>query len=142
MTLFIVASGPQISRQFLVGSLPGLTANLGIALLTTLTFAWMNNRPILILLCMYVGAIYGGSRSAILLNIRETPANAATALDAFPAGAIWQSRKGHGPLPPPVRLPAENDRMLALALVAPVLGDFALVLSAPTRFFCWHVRRC
>ena len=33
---------------------------------------------------IYAGAIYGGSRSAILLNIPGTPANAATALDGHP----------------------------------------------------------
>ena len=59
--------------------LPGLTATLGIALLTTLTFRMAPGDAILILICMYVGAIYGGSRTAILLNIPGTPANAASA---------------------------------------------------------------
>ena len=67
-----------------VGMMPGLTATLGIALLTTLTFRLDAGDAILILICMYVGAIYGGSRSAILLNIPGTPANAASALDGFP----------------------------------------------------------
>ena len=46
-----------------VGALPGLTATLGVALLTTLTFKMAAGDAILILICMYVGAIYGGSRS-------------------------------------------------------------------------------
>ncbi len=62
-----------------VGMMPGLTATLGIALLTTLTFRMGAGDAILILICMYVGAIYGGSRTAILLNIPGTPANAASA---------------------------------------------------------------
>ena len=41
-------------------------------------------QAILVLICTYVGAIYGGSRSAILLNIPGTPANAATTLDGYP----------------------------------------------------------
>ena len=41
---------------------------------------------LLILVCTYVGAIYGGSRSAILLNIPGTPASAASCL------AAWLSR--------------------------------------------------
>ena len=68
----------------IVGMTPGLTATLGVALMTTLTFQMDGERAILILICMYVGAIYGGSRSAILLNIPGPPANAATSLDGYP----------------------------------------------------------
>ncbi|MGR3661803.1 MAG: tripartite tricarboxylate transporter permease [Paracoccaceae bacterium] len=67
-----------------VGSLPGLTATMGVALLTSLTYSMEKDAAILVLICMYVGAIYGGSRSAILLNIPGTPASAATALDGYP----------------------------------------------------------
>ncbi len=67
-----------------VGSLPGLTATMGVALLTTLTYTMERDAAILVLICMYVGAIYGGSRSAILLNIPGTPASAATSLDGYP----------------------------------------------------------
>lgn len=67
-----------------VGSLPGLTATMGVALLTTLTYTLDRDSAILVLICMYVGAIYGGSRSAILLNIPGTPASAATSLDGYP----------------------------------------------------------
>lgn len=68
----------------MVGSLPGLTATMGVALLTTLTYSLDRDAAILVLICMYVGAIYGGSRSAILLNIPGTPASAATTLDGYP----------------------------------------------------------
>lgn len=67
-----------------IGALPGLTATMGVALLTTLTYSLPPNQAILVLICVYVGAIYGGSRSAILLNIPGTPANAATTLDGYP----------------------------------------------------------
>ena len=67
-----------------VGALPGLTATMGVALLTTLTYSLDRDAAVLVLICMYVGAIYGGSRSAILLNIPGTPASAATSLDGFP----------------------------------------------------------
>ncbi|AJC73255.1 transporter [Pseudothermotoga hypogea DSM 11164 = NBRC 106472] len=68
----------------LVGILPGLTATLGVAILTTLTFGFPPEVAIPMLLCVYVGAIYGGSRTAIVLNIPGTPANAATTVDGFP----------------------------------------------------------
>ena len=74
-----------------VGSLPGLTATMGVALLTTLTYTLDRDSAILVLICMYVGAIYGGSRSAILLNIPGTPASAATSLDGYPLAQRGQA---------------------------------------------------
>jgi putative tricarboxylic transport membrane protein len=68
----------------IIGMLPGLTATMGVALLTTLTFKMEAGNAIITLVCMYIGAIYGGSRSAILLNIPGTPANAATCVDGYP----------------------------------------------------------
>jgi putative tricarboxylic transport membrane protein len=65
----------------MVGCLPGLSATLCIALLTTLTVRMPANTAILILVCSYVGTLYGGSRSAILLNIPGTAANAASCAD-------------------------------------------------------------
>ena len=53
----------------IMGALPGLTATMALALMTTLTLKLPPNQALLILICTYVGAIYGGSRSAILLNM-------------------------------------------------------------------------
>ena len=66
-----------------VGCLPGLSATLCIALLTTLTMKLNAHDAILILVCSYVGTLYGGSRSAILLNIPGTAANAASCADGY-----------------------------------------------------------
>src|SRR4051794_3583830 len=67
----------------MVGCLPGLSATLCIALLTTLTIKLPANDAILILICSYVGTLYGGSRTAILLNIPGTAANAASCADGY-----------------------------------------------------------
>jgi putative tricarboxylic transport membrane protein len=108
-----------------VGALPGLTATLGVALLTTLTFRMSADAAILILICMYVGAIYGGSRAAILLNIPGTPANAATALDGFPLARAGRAGSAMG-IATSGSFLGGLIGMLALAFVAPVLGEFAL----------------
>src|SRR5918998_4523423 len=68
----------------LVGCMPGLSATLAISLLTTLTIKLPPNDAILILICAYVGTIYGGSRTAILLNIPGTAAHAAASLHGHP----------------------------------------------------------
>jgi putative tricarboxylic transport membrane protein len=108
-----------------VGALPGLTATLGLALLTTLTFRMESDIAILILICMYVGAIYGGSRSAILLNIPGTPASAATTLDGYPLARMGQAGRAMGVATSGSFL-GSMIGMLALALVAPVLANAAL----------------
>ncbi|MDK2883624.1 tripartite tricarboxylate transporter permease [Pseudothermotoga sp.] len=75
----------------LVGTLPGLTATLGVAILTTLTFGFPTKTAIGMLVGVYIGAIYGGSRTAIVLNIPGTPANAATTVDGFPLARSGQA---------------------------------------------------
>ena len=112
-----------------VGMLPGLTATLGIALLTTLTFTLPASDAILILICMYVGAIYGGSRSAILLNIPGTPANAASALDGFPLARAGQAGKAMG-IATSGSVAGSLIGMVFLALLAPLLAEFALRFGA------------
>ncbi|MFO7732009.1 MAG: tripartite tricarboxylate transporter permease [Spirochaetia bacterium] len=66
------------------GATPGLTATLGVALLTTLTYGMNQGTAMIALLGIYVGGVYGGSYSSILLNIPGTAAAAATALDGYP----------------------------------------------------------
>jgi putative tricarboxylic transport membrane protein len=113
----------------LVGALPGLTATLGVALLTTLTFKMAAGDAILILICMYVGAIYGGSRSAILLNIPGTPANAATTLDGFPLARQGLAGRAMG-IATSGSVLGTLVGILALATIAPVLAEFALEFGA------------
>jgi putative tricarboxylic transport membrane protein len=108
-----------------VGMLPGLTATLGLALMTTLTFKLASGDAILILICVYVGAIYGGSRSAILLNIPGTPANAATSLDGFPLARAGLAGKAMG-IATAGSVLGTLIGMVFLAIFAPILAEFAL----------------
>lgn len=109
----------------IIGMLPGLTATMGVALLTTLTFNMEPDSAILVLLCLYIGAVYGGSRSAILLNIPGTPANAATSVDGFPLARKGLAGKAIG-LATTASFLGSAVGLLVLALFTPLLGDFAL----------------
>src|SRR5688500_18866398 len=80
----------------LIGCMPGLSATLAIALLTTLTIKMPPNDAILILICAYIGTIYGGSRTAILLNIPGTAANAAACLDGYELAKAGQAGRAMG----------------------------------------------
>ncbi len=121
--LFDVLWSTQLG--IIVGMLPGLTATMGVALMTTLTFRMEASNAVLILVCMYVGAIYGGSRSAILLNIPGTPANAATAVDGYPLAKQGRAGRAIG-LATTGSFIGSIIGMIMLAFFTPLIGNFAL----------------
>jgi putative tricarboxylic transport membrane protein len=109
----------------IIGALPGLTATMGVALITTLTYKLQPDLAILVLMCVYVGAIYGGSRTAILLNIPGTPANAATTLDGFPLAKQGLAGRAMG-VATSGSVMGSIIGMFFLATLAPILGNYAL----------------
>src|ERR1700704_711489 len=113
----------------IVGCLPGLSATLCIALLTTLTIKMAPNDAILILICVYVGAIYGGSRTAILLNIPGTAANAAACLDGFALAQKGQAGRAMG-IATTGSVAGSLFGVVCLALFTPSLGEVALSFGA------------
>jgi putative tricarboxylic transport membrane protein len=117
-----------------IGALPGLTATMGVALLTTLTFGMGANVAMLVLVCVYVGAIYGGSRSAILLNIPGTPASAASTLDGFPLARQGLAGRAMGISTSGSWLGTLFGTLI-LALFAPAFGEFALQFGSYEMFW-------
>ncbi|MGD8764468.1 MAG: tripartite tricarboxylate transporter permease [Desulfobacteraceae bacterium] len=109
----------------IVGMLPGLTATMGIALLTGLTFQWESANAIVILIAMYVGAIYGGSRSAILVNIPGTPANAAACLDGHPLALQGKAGEAIG-IATTSSFLGSTIALFFMAFFTPYLGQIAL----------------
>ena len=109
----------------IIGMLPGLTATMGIALLTGLTFGMEPRMAIIILICVYVGAITGGSRSAILLNIPGTPANAAACLDGFPLAQRGEGGQAIG-LAATASFIGTVFGLFCMAFFTPLLGKIAL----------------
>ena len=67
----------------IVGTLPGLSATTGLALLTGITYFAGRETAMILMVGLYVGAIFGGSFSAILINIPGTGSAAATCLDGY-----------------------------------------------------------
>jgi len=116
-----------------VGVLPGVGPLAGISLLLPATFG-MPPVSALIMLCgIYYGAMYGGSTTSILMNIPGEAASVVTCIDGYQmarkgrAGAAlfiaaWGSFLGG------------NISVLGIALLAPVLADFA-VKFGPAEMF-------
>ena len=102
-----------------IGTLPGLSATMGVALLVPLTFGMDPATGLLMLGAMYTGAIYGGANSAILINTPGTPSAVCTTFDGYPL-----TKQGRA------------DEALFTALVSSVIGGvigtiFLLVATQP-----------
>ncbi len=113
----------------IMGALPGLTATMALALMTTLTLKLPPNQALLILICTYVGAIYGGSRSAILLNIPGTPASAASCLDGYALAKQGLAGRAMG-IATTGSVLGTLIGMFFLAFFTPLLGNMALKFGA------------
>lgn len=66
-----------------IGAMPGLSATMGVALLVPFTFAMEPTSGLVLLGALYMGAIYGGAFTAILVNAPGTPSSIATALEGY-----------------------------------------------------------
>lgn len=113
-----------------IGGLPGLTATMGIALLSGLTYGLETETALIVLIGVYVGAIYGGSISAILIGIPGTGSAAATVLDGHP---MARQGKGGRALSAAVvsSFIGTAFGMLCLAVFTPVLESLALEFTSP-----------
>jgi putative tricarboxylic transport membrane protein len=80
--LVFLAIGVLLGAVF--GALPGLTATMGVAVLTPLTFWVSTEKGLAMLLGIYSGAIAAGGIPAVLLNIPGTPASIAATWDGYP----------------------------------------------------------
>jgi putative tricarboxylic transport membrane protein len=115
---FLLALGGVIAGT-IIGSLPGLTATMAVAVLVPITFSMEPASALILMGAIYTGAIYGGAYSAILLNTPGTPSAIATTFDGYP-----MAKRGDG------------DLAVTLACIASVAGGlvgatFLLVLAPP-----------
>lgn len=77
-----------------IGCIPGLTVTMGIIIMLPLTYSFTSATSALVaLLAVYVGGMYGGSISAILLNTPGTNSAIATAFDGYPLAQQGKSLK-------------------------------------------------
>lgn len=127
MTLLYGLGGAFVG--IVMGILPGLSATLAIALLTTLTIKLQPHQAILVLICSYVGALYGGSRTAILLNIPGTAANAASCADGY--ALAKQGKAGYAiGIATSGAFVSTLIGVVCLALFTPMLAEVALSFGA------------
>src|SRR5438128_11150451 len=80
--LFVAVVGILLGT--IIGVLPGLGGANGVAILLPLTFSMPPTSAILMLSCIYWGAVFGGAIASILFNIPGEPWSVATTFDGYP----------------------------------------------------------
>ena len=68
----------------MIGVLPGLGGANGVAILLPLTFSMSPTSAIIMLSCIYWGALFGGAITSVLFNIPGEPWSVATTFDGHP----------------------------------------------------------
>src|SRR3954467_1853467 len=125
----------------IVGVLPGLGGANGVAVLLPLTFSMSPTSAIIMLSCIYWGALFGGAITSILFNIPGEPWSVATTFDGHPMAQ--QGRAGEA-------LTAAFTSSFVGALVAvvmitflaPVVAKFALKFGPPEFFAVYLLTFC
>lgn len=129
--LFFIAVGMTLG--IFIGSMPGLSATMGIAILLPLTYGMDPATGIAMLAALYMGASYGGSILAILINTPGTPAAAATVLDGYKMSQNGQAGKALG-----ISLVSSFIGgvigAIVLLTIAPFLGEVALKIGVVELF--------
>ncbi|HEU4457712.1 MAG TPA: tripartite tricarboxylate transporter permease [Methylibium sp.] len=122
-----------ITLGVLIGVLPGLGGANGIAILLPLTFSMNPTSAIIMLSCIYWGALFGGAITSILFNIPGEPWSVATTFDGYP-----MAQQGRAAQALTAAFTSSFvGALFAVALItflAPLLAKFALKFG-PAEFF-------
>jgi putative tricarboxylic transport membrane protein len=81
--LSLVAIAAGVAWGIVGGALPGVSGSVAMALLLPFTFGMAPSVALMMLSGVYVGAMYGGSITAILIRTPGTPAAAVTVIDGY-----------------------------------------------------------
>lgn len=124
--LFLTAAGTFAGIY--VGAIPGLSVTMAVSILISFTFKWHVNEALALIAGIFLGGVYGGSRSAILLNIPGAPAAIATGLDGYPLAKRGEAGTAIG-LTTVVSVLGGFVGILALAIAAPAISKLSLLFA-------------
>ena len=125
----------------IIGVLPGLGGANGVAILLPLTFSMPPTSAIIMLSCIYWGALFGGAITSILFNIPGEPWSVATTFDGYPLAQ--KGRAGEA-------LTAAFTSsfvgalfaVLMITFLAPLVAKFALKFGPPEFFSVYLLTFC
>src|SRR5256886_131903 len=125
----------------IIGVLPGLGGANGVAILLPLAFSMPPTSAIILLSCIYWGALFGGAITSILFNIPGEPWSVATTFDGHPmaqngkagealTGAFTSSFIG------------ALVAVIMITFLSPVVAGFALRFGPPEKFGVYFLAFC
>jgi len=126
----IMIAAVGIVLGIIVGVLPGLGGANGCAILIPITFTMNPTSAIILLACIYWGALYGGGICSILFNIPGEPWAVAVTFDGYPMAKSGRAGKalvlsflshGFGAI----------MGVILLTFFAPIIAEFALRFGPP-----------
>src|SRR5438552_14654706 len=130
-----------ITLGVLIGVLPGLGGANGVAILLPLTFTMSPTSAIVMLSCIYWGALFGGAITSILFNIPGEPWSVATTFDGSP-----MAQKGRAGEAMTAAFTSSFVGALVavvmITLVAPLVAKFALQFGPAEKFGVYFLAFC
>jgi putative tricarboxylic transport membrane protein len=125
----------------IIGVLPGLGGANGVAILLPLTFSMPPTSAIIMLSCIYWGALFGGAITSVLFNIPGEPWSVATTFDGHPMAQKGQAGEA---------LTAAFTSsfvgalfaVIMITLVAPLVAKFALQFGPAEKFAVFFIAFC
>lgn len=112
-----------------VGAIPGLSVTMATSILISFTFRWDVNDALALIAGVFVGGVYGGARTAILLNIPGAPSAIATAIEGYPLALRGEAGEAIG-LTTVMSVLGGLIGIIALAAFAPIIANFAIQFSS------------
>jgi putative tricarboxylic transport membrane protein len=125
----------------LIGVLPGLGGANGVAILLPLTFTMSPTSAIIMLSCIYWGALFGGAITSILFNIPGEPWSVATTFDGYPMAQQGQA----GAALTTAFTSSFIGAFVAVVMItflAPMVAKFALKFGPPEFFAVYLLTFC
>ena len=130
-----------VTLGVIIGVLPGLGGANGIAILLPLTFTMSPTSAIIMLSCIYWGALFGGAITSILFNIPGEPWSVATTFDGYP-----MARNGKaGEALTAAFTSSFVGALFAIVMItflAPLVAKFALKFGPPEFFAVYLLTFC
>jgi putative tricarboxylic transport membrane protein len=139
MNLLLMFVG--ITLGVLIGVLPGLGGANGVAILLPLTFSMSPTSAIIMLSCIYWGALFGGAITSVLFNIPGEPWSVATTFDGYP-----MAQKGQAAAALTAAFTSSFIgafvAVVMITFLAPMVAKFALRFGPPEFFAVYLLTFC
>src|SRR3954465_7047569 len=116
-----------------IGVLPGLGGANGVAILLPLTFSMPPTSAIILLSCIYWGALFGGAITSILFNIRGEPGSVGATFDGHPMAQKGQAGEALTAAFTSSFIGA-LFAVIVITLAAPLVASFALQFGPAEKF--------